>query len=178
VYFATQKRLRGNPKCKKQVDISKFIALTYLHRRPDFIFDVNCMHTAHHLHPSFWLDPITNLSDSWNGVNRRLSSRVTGLGEFWAQSVIGFFVQVIENYRISPSVWATIFHGKFYVLILTKNELGYILGDFFTVSSGHPVSRMVRGPVSRLSHPTIANLFLSSPKTENFCSIRNCSKIF
>jgi hypothetical protein len=30
------------------------------------------------------------------------------------------------------------FHGKCYELSLTKNGLGYILGDFFTNPSGHP----------------------------------------
>jgi hypothetical protein len=30
------------------------------------------------------------------------------------------------------------YHGNNYVLILTKTVLGYILGDFFTNSSGHP----------------------------------------
>jgi hypothetical protein len=29
------------------------------------------------------------------------------------------------------------FHGISYGLIMTKNELGYILGDFFANSSGH-----------------------------------------
>jgi hypothetical protein len=29
-------------------------------------------------------------------------------------------------------------HGKSYGLIWTKTGLGYILGDFFTNSSGHP----------------------------------------
>jgi hypothetical protein len=31
------------------------------------------------------------------------------------------------------------FHGLRSVIILTKNGLGYILGDFFTNASGHPV---------------------------------------
>jgi hypothetical protein len=30
------------------------------------------------------------------------------------------------------------FRGAGYALILTNNWLGYILGDFFTNSSGHP----------------------------------------
>jgi hypothetical protein len=31
----------------------------------------------------------------------------------------------------------TFIHGKSYVLIITKNGLGHILGDFVTNSSGH-----------------------------------------
>jgi hypothetical protein len=45
---------------------------------------------------------------------------------------------LLQNYRNSSHSWATFFLGKIYVLILTKNGLGYILGDFFTNSSGHP----------------------------------------
>jgi hypothetical protein len=39
------------------------------------------------------------------------------------------------NYRSSPHFWATFFYCKIYVLHLTKNGLGNILGDFFTNSS-------------------------------------------
>jgi hypothetical protein len=34
-------------------------------------------------------------------------------------------------------MWATFFQSKRCALITTKNGLGYILGDFFTNSSGH-----------------------------------------
>jgi hypothetical protein len=43
-----------------------------------------------------------------------------------------------ENNRIGPIFWATFCHGTIYVLIMTKNGLGSILGDFFTNPSGHP----------------------------------------
>jgi hypothetical protein len=43
-----------------------------------------------------------------------------------------------EKYNSSHPFWATFFNGKSYALILTKNELGDILGDFLTNSSGHP----------------------------------------
>jgi hypothetical protein len=43
--------------------------------------------------------------------------------------------QWFENYRSSAHFWATFFHGTSYVLIVAKS---YILGDFFTSSSGHP----------------------------------------
>jgi hypothetical protein len=40
--------------------------------------------------------------------------------------------------NIAVVFFITRFHGKSYVLILTKTGLGYILGDFFTNASGHP----------------------------------------
>jgi hypothetical protein len=50
---------------------------------------------------------------------------------------IVFHGQFFFNYRINPNFGATFYHVKSYVLILTKNEVGYILGYFFTNSSGH-----------------------------------------
>jgi hypothetical protein len=40
---------------------------------------------------------------------------------------------------------ATFFHGTNTVLILAKYGLGYILGDFFTNSSGHPEQEAAGG---------------------------------
>jgi hypothetical protein len=43
-----------------------------------------------------------------------------------------------KKHRNCPSYFFSFFfHGSGYVLILSKNELGYISGDFFTNSSGH-----------------------------------------
>jgi hypothetical protein len=39
---------------------------------------------------------------------------------------------VFENYRSGPIFGLVLFHGLRYVLILTKNGLGYMLGDFFS----------------------------------------------
>jgi hypothetical protein len=50
---------------------------------------------------------------------------------FWA----GFF-KFTEEAQIIGLLFS---HSKRYVLILTKHGLGYILGDLFTNSSGHPV---------------------------------------
>jgi hypothetical protein len=47
-------------------------------------------------------------------------------------------VYFIQKYR-SSQIFGLFFHGKSYVLILTKSALGYILGDFFSNLSGHPV---------------------------------------
>jgi hypothetical protein len=53
--------------------------------------------------------------------------------------VVGFyFGPFCENYRSNTNYWATLFHSARFVLILTNHVLGYILGDFFTNSSGHP----------------------------------------
>jgi hypothetical protein len=40
--------------------------------------------------------------------------------------------------EVAPMIWATFFNGNSSVLIITKNGLDYILGDFFTNASGHP----------------------------------------
>jgi hypothetical protein len=47
------------------------------------------------------------------------------LGGFFT---LGSFLQIM--YRNNPHYFAPYFRGKRYVLILTKNGLGYILGDF------------------------------------------------
>jgi hypothetical protein len=47
------------------------------------------------------------------------------LGSFW-------------KLQQQPTFFATFIHGYGYALILTNNGLGYSLGAFFTVSSGHP----------------------------------------
>jgi hypothetical protein len=54
---------------------------------------------------------------------------------FWA---IVKICLCFENYITSAKFLATFFHGTNTVLILAKYGLGYILGDFFTNSSGHP----------------------------------------
>jgi hypothetical protein len=61
-------------------------------------------------------------------------TRVTSLEEF---SPIGHF---FEYYESSRKFWATFPHSSGFILILAKNGLGYIFGDFFTISSGHPES--------------------------------------
>jgi hypothetical protein len=58
--------------------------------------------------------------------------------------LVVFFGQFFENLKSRTNSWATCFHGASDVLIVTKNGLGYILGDFFTNSPGHPgVSRKI-----------------------------------
>jgi hypothetical protein len=46
----------------------------------------------------------------------------------------------VDNGRPN-SVLGTFLHGKSNELFLTKNGLGYILGELITNSSGHPASK-------------------------------------
>jgi hypothetical protein len=52
------------------------------------------------------------------------------IGRIFAQWAIVYYEQFFENYRSSPHLCYTVFTGIDYVLILTKNGLGYILGHF------------------------------------------------
>jgi hypothetical protein len=49
------------------------------------------------------------------------------------------------SYRRSTTVLSAYFIGKRYVLKLTQNGLGYILGSIFKNSSGHPVHEQETG---------------------------------
>jgi hypothetical protein len=64
-------------------------------------------------------------------------------GRFFAyvKYIYTYFGQFVLENSISTSnlVGFLFFHGKSYVLLLTKNGSCCILGDFFTNSSGHPV---------------------------------------
>jgi hypothetical protein len=50
-----------------------------------------------------------------------------------------FLWPVFEKFRSCANLWDYFFQSICPVFILTKNGFGYILGDFFTNSSGHPV---------------------------------------
>jgi hypothetical protein len=70
------------------------------------------------------------------------------------------FGQLFENYISIAKFWATLFHSASYVLVLIKNGLGHILGDFFTNSYGHPGSVPQRGqnrtsPILTLAQQTV-----------------------
>jgi hypothetical protein len=58
--------------------------------------------------------------------------------------VIIYLGQFFEHYRSIPHFCSTYFPSLEYVSILTKNGLGYRLGDFFTNSSGHPAGSSQR----------------------------------
>jgi hypothetical protein len=71
-------------------------------------------------------------------VPTRVDARVTRLGEFPPIRKLFTSIRVLKITEICSINWATFFRGANYELILTNNLLGYILGDFFTNSSGHP----------------------------------------
>jgi hypothetical protein len=74
------------------------------------------------------------------GTLNLLRVRVTRLDEF---SPFGrlFSLGSFLRLRKYPKILGNFFRSSgFVVLILAKNGLGYILGDFFTNSSGHPVA--------------------------------------
>jgi hypothetical protein len=52
---------------------------------------------------------------------------------------IVFFGQIFENPESSPKSLATLSTLQVLYYFLINKGLGYILGDFFTSSSGHPV---------------------------------------
>jgi hypothetical protein len=58
--------------------------------------------------------------------------------------VVVYFEQIFENMRESANYFATFFHRTKCVSILTEHALGYVLGDFFTNSSGHPARGRLR----------------------------------
>jgi hypothetical protein len=60
------------------------------------------------------------------------------IGQNFAYWAIVSFGQGFRKIRQSTDFWATLPHGEGEVLTVTNNGLGYILGDFFTNSSGHP----------------------------------------
>jgi hypothetical protein len=61
-------------------------------------------------------------------------------GRIFANLVIVLLWAVFEKYRRSLNFWLHLPMVKNYVLILTKYRFGYILGDFYGSSSGHPVA--------------------------------------
>jgi hypothetical protein len=66
---------------------------------------------------------------------RDILVRVDRFGRILAYWATVYFGQCFESHR---SFLVTFFHGTRYVLICTKNGLGYYLGDSFSNSSGHP----------------------------------------
>jgi hypothetical protein len=64
---------------------------------------------------------------------------VARLGDFSPNyEAIVYLLWPSEKIQMQPTVITFFFHGLSYVTILAINGLGYISGDFFTNSSGHP----------------------------------------
>jgi hypothetical protein len=88
------------------------------------------------LPPDFPLFSILNFSQDTehrcvHAQKISFGSRVTRLGEFSPIGRLFTLGSFVENYRRMLKFLATFFLSKRHVLILTKNALGYILGDFF-----------------------------------------------
>jgi hypothetical protein len=90
-------------------------------------FVLMCVILRHHSSCILTSEPST-LNKGYN------SSRVT----FRPLNDYLLFGSFFENYECSPTFWATSFHSMGYESILAQNGFGYILGDFFANSSGHP----------------------------------------
>jgi hypothetical protein len=75
-----------------------------------------------------------------------------------------YFGQFYKDYRSSPKSWPTFFLSIYYVLILAKKWLGYVLGDCFTNSSGHPERQVARQQLARqqVTHRQVAQYYKSN----------------
>jgi hypothetical protein len=80
--------------------------------------------------------------------------------------VLVYLGQWFENYRSSVYFWNTFFNSTSYVLSLTKNCLGYIVGDFFTNPSGHPAPGIKQNAIF-VANPTIVSYNVSIVKICN-----------
>jgi hypothetical protein len=78
----------------------------------------------------FYLEPYF---EKLNGAHSH-GDQIGRIFDFWA---IVFFRQFHSKYERSPNFRATIITVKVKILVLTKNGLGHILGEFFTNSFGH-----------------------------------------
>jgi hypothetical protein len=77
-------------------------------------------------------------------IAMQLANRVTGLGEFSSKGqlfTLDSFMKITEVDDIFVLLF-TRYTSVDHVLILTKNGLGYILGVFFTNTSGHPAGKV------------------------------------
>jgi hypothetical protein len=92
------------------------------------------------------------------------------IGRIFGPWTIVFFGYFFENYGRSPNFVATFFHGRSDVLVLTKNGLGYIWGDFFT---HHLVTLTASPPVSWWPSSAIPSATVEtaqrSTRMENVC---------
>jgi hypothetical protein len=66
------------------------------------------------------------------------------LGEFLPNGPMFIFGSFLKIKKSSKNNWAICFQSKSYVLIMAKNGLGYILGDFFKNSSGHHPHKKIK----------------------------------
>jgi hypothetical protein len=76
-----------------------------------------------------------------NGLCEEMDDQEQGdrIGRNFAYWAIVYFGHFFENYKSGPKFWATFFHELWKLCIDSdKKVLGYILGERFKNSSGHP----------------------------------------
>jgi hypothetical protein len=73
------------------------------------------------------------------GVNQRQGDQIRQIFAHWKIVFFGQFF--LKNKEVPTWLLSYFFQQKMCALILTKNGLGYILGDFFTNTSGRPARR-------------------------------------
>jgi hypothetical protein len=61
------------------------------------------------------------------------------IGRFFAYCAVLYFGLPFEKYKVAQTIATLLFYGTGYVKNFDKRCVGYILGDPFTNSSGHPV---------------------------------------
>jgi hypothetical protein len=75
------------------------------------------------------------------GINNLTRQQGDQIGRFFAYWASVFYGSFFDNCRSSPIFWPLFTTEK--VINLTNNVLGYILGHFFTNSSGHTSRKLV-----------------------------------
>jgi hypothetical protein len=73
-----------------------------------------------------------------------VSNQGDQIGRLFALWAIFGFVRFLGNCKIIPHLWAPLVYSYDEALMSAKNVLGYILGDFFTNSSGHTASNELK----------------------------------
>jgi hypothetical protein len=99
---------------------------------------------------------------------------VARFGEF--SPIERLFEREVCNKSRKKQFWSTFLHVKTHVSILTNSGLGYLLGDFFTDSSGHPVSDEDEIKAERLSerhlHRNLIKMTLLHSTSEDYTYLR------
>jgi hypothetical protein len=79
------------------------------------------------------------LAENWQKIAENCDhNMVTRLGKFSPIGrlfTLGCYLKITEA---AKTIWLHFFHGTIYLFILTQNGAGYILGDAYSNSSGHP----------------------------------------
>jgi hypothetical protein len=103
----------------------------------------------------------------WRGIGTNLTQ--AGLLNQGDQIGRIFFGQYFENHKSNPNFCAYFSEEEIIsVLLLRKNGLGYILGDFFTNSSGHPGLFERRRKFEKLPISMLAVVLHDYQQVDNF----------